>query len=208
VSLVLISLIGLPWTLLFIVLSALVALVAGFAADTFVKRGVLPENPNRTTTRTELSLGHELTNSLRTIHWHPRLVIKLLVTGIRESKMLLRWILLGVILASLLRVWVSDATFSTWFGATWIGLCLTMIATTLIEVCSEGSSPLAADLLHRGHAPGNAFAFLMGGVATDYTEMMVLRQATGSWKLALTLPLVTVPQVMVLGWWINHLSTL
>lgn len=207
VSLVLIGLIGLPWTLLFTVLSALVAVGAGIAADTLVKRGVLFGNPNRLTPREDFSLRHELSTSLRAIPWHPKLFLKLLSTGIRESKMLVRWIFLGVILASLRRAYVSDAAFSTWFGATWMGLCLTMIATTLIEVCSEGSSPLAADLLHRGHAPGNAFAFLMGGVATDYTEMMVLRQTMGSWKFALTLPIVTVPQVMVLGWLINHLAT-
>jgi uncharacterized protein len=207
VSLVLVSLIGLSWTLIFIVLSALVALGAGLAVDTLVKRGTLPGNPNRLTPTKNFSLRQELVASLRAIHWHPRLFAKIAMTGLRESKMLVRWILLGVILASLLQVWVSDDAFSTWFGATWTGLGLTLIATTIIEVCSEGSSPIAADLLHRAGAPGNAFVFLMGGVATDYTEMMVLRETTKSWKLALTLPLVTVPQVALLGWLINHFAT-
>ena len=81
-----------------------------------------------------------------------------------------------------------------------------MLATTLIEVCSEGSSPIAADLLTRAHAPGNAFAFLMAGVATDYTEIMGLKETTRSWKTALFLPLTTVPQTLLIGWLLNHFA--
>lgn len=44
----------------------------------------------------------------------------------------------------------------------------------------------------------------MGGVATDYTEIMVLRETTASWKIALFLPLITVPQVALLAWVVNR----
>jgi uncharacterized membrane protein YraQ (UPF0718 family) len=70
-------------------------------------------------------------------------------------------------------------------------------------VCSEGSSPIAADLLTRAKAPGNGFTFLMAGAATDYTEIMVLRETTQSWKAALILPALTVPQVLLIGWALN-----
>ena len=84
-----------------------------------------------------------------------------------------------------------------------MGLALTVLAATVIEVCSEGSTPIAADLLTRGQAPGNSFAFLMAGVATDYTEIMVLRETTKSWRIALLLPLVTLPQVIVVAVLLN-----
>jgi uncharacterized membrane protein YraQ (UPF0718 family) len=84
-----------------------------------------------------------------------------------------------------------------------MGLGLTVLAATIIEVCSEGSVPIAADLMNRAAAPGNAFTFLMAGVATDYTEVMVIRDTTRSWKLALFLPLVTVPQVILIGALLN-----
>jgi len=87
-----------------------------------------------------------------------------------------------------------------------MGLIFTLIAATIIEVCSEGSTPLAADLLTRAKSPGNSFAFLMAGVSTDYTEIMVLREATRSWKIALFLPLITVPQIFLIAWLVN-LST-
>lgn len=74
---------------------------------------------------------------------------------------------------------------------------------TVLEVFSEGSTPIAADIFTRAKAPGNGFAFLMAGVATDYTEIMILKDTTKSWKLALFLPLITVPQVLLVAWLIN-----
>ena len=39
----------------------------------------------------------------------------------------------------------------------------------------------------------------MTGVSTDYTEIMVRREATKSWRIALFLPLLTVPQVILIA---------
>lgn len=123
--------------------------------------------------------------------------------GLVESEMVLRWILFGVLLVSLVRAAVSPEAFTTYLGPTLMGLGVTIVVVTILEVCSEGSTPIAADILNRASAPGNSFAFLMGGVATDYTEIMVLKDATRSLKIALFLPLITVPQVLLLGWLIN-----
>lgn len=46
----------------------------------------------------------------------------------------------------------------------------------------------------------------MAGVATDYTEIMVLKDVTKSWKIALFLPLITLPQVLLIGWILNMAS--
>ncbi|KZY86225.1 hypothetical protein A3743_17265 [Oleiphilus sp. HI0072] len=93
--------------------------------------------------------------------------------------------------------------FQNYFGPTLLGLGATLIAATIIEVCSEGSTPIAADLMNRANAPGNSFAFLMTGVATDYTEVMVIKDTMKSWKTALYLPLLTVPQVIVVAMILN-----
>jgi hypothetical protein len=84
-----------------------------------------------------------------------------------------------------------------------MGLFLTLIAATVIEVCSEGSAPMASDLVTRAGAAGNGFTFLMAGVSTDYTEIMVLREVTKSTKFALFLPLLTIPQILILGYILN-----
>ena len=43
----------------------------------------------------------------------------------------------------------------------------------------------------------------MGGVATDYTEIMSLKETTSSWKLALFLPLISLPQTILIGVLLN-----
>ncbi len=48
---------------------------------------------------------------------------------------------------------MPEEAFAAWFGATIGGLWLTLLATTVIEACSEGSTPIAAGL-----SPGPAVA--------------------------------------------------
>ena len=202
---VLFGLIGIRWTLIFIFLSALVGLVTGIVVDRSIERGWVASNPNRINSIESLSFRDDIWGRLRQLHWKSGLLIRILKTGSLDSIMLIRWLLVGVIAAAALRTFVPQDVFGSWFGASLGGLALTMVATTLIEVCSEGGSPIAADLLSRAGAPGNAFAFLMGGVATDYTEMMVLREATSSWKLTLLLPLITLPQIILLAALLNSI---
>lgn len=202
-TIVLIALIGLKWTLVFIVLSALVAVVSGLVFDALAARGTLPGNPNRVDLPAHVPLAQAAGESWRAIRWRPRLAREIFASGLGESRMILRWILFGVVLAALIRVLLAPEVFADWFGPTLFGLGATLVATTVIEVCSEGSSPIAADILNRAGAPGNGFTFLMAGAATDYTEIMGLRERTGHWKIALFLPLVTVPQVLLVGWLLN-----
>jgi uncharacterized membrane protein YraQ (UPF0718 family) len=133
-------------------------------------------------------------------------LLNTLFLGLRESRMILRWLLFGIVLAALIQALVPSETMREWFGPSLLGLALTLLAATVLEVCSEGSTPIAADLFNRAGAPGNAFTFLMAGAATDYTEMMALRETTGRWSSTLILPLLTVPQVLVIGWIMNSWS--
>ena len=130
----------------------------------------------------------------------------MLKARLSESQMILRWIFFGTVLAAAIRAVVPADVFGDWFGPTWMGVLLTLVAATVIEVCSEGSSPIAADLVTRANAPGNGFAFLMAGAATDYTEIMALKETTRSWKMSLVLPMLTLPQVVVIAWMVNSLA--
>jgi len=204
-TLILFGLIGVQWTLVFIALSLVIGLITGAIFDALVQRGTLPDNPWREQLKDPRPVG-EMWGEL-----HQSLQFSLAGTGdiLREgfagSRVVIRWSLFGLILAGLIRALVPPEVFATWFGATFAGLWLTLLATTVIEVCSEGSTPIAADLMNRAQAPGNSFTFLMAGVATDYTEVMSIRDTTKSWKIALFLPLVTVPQVMLIGYLLNNL---
>ena len=201
-TLILVGLIGLPWTLLIIAASLLIALISGWIFDRLVARGTLPANPHQTEF-SEAPVWPLLKASWGEHDWSAPSVLSMFWQGLKDSKMVLRWIVFGVVLVALIRAFVPEEAFGVWFGASVSGLFLTLLAATLIEVCSEGSTPIAADLFNRAGAPGNAFTFLMAGAATDYTEIMAVKDTTRSWKIALFLPLVTVPQVLFIGWLMN-----
>jgi uncharacterized membrane protein YraQ (UPF0718 family) len=206
-TLILVSLIGPFWTLSFVGWSALVALLAGLGFERLVRRGVLPPNPHRVELSADFQWLPEAKKCFAGTRFDGSFWRSVIRAGFVESRMILRWIFFGAILAAGIRASFSAEAFGTWFGPTLAGLGLTLLATTVIEVCSEGSSPIAGDLLTRGRAPGNAFTFLMAGVATDYTEILSLRETTKSTKSALFLPLLTVPQVLLIGWLLNHFAT-
>ncbi len=202
-TLILWALIGLPWTLAFIALSMVVALVTGILFDVLVHRGTLPANPNRTELPEDFRFLPEARERLRGFRPDRPFLVETLREGLRGSRMVLRWIFFGILLAALVRTFIEAHHFQAWFGATVSGLLFTIAAATVIEVCSEGSVPIAGDLFSRAGAPGNAFAFLMSGVATDYTEVMSIQNTTRSWKIALFLPLLAVPQVILVALVIN-----
>lgn len=205
-TLVLIALIGLKWALAFIVLSLVIAIITGLIFDRLVSRGVLPANPNIIELNETFRFWPEARKGLSETNFDSSFFASMAMDGIKESRMVLRWILFGVVLAGLVQAFVDADSLQTYFGPTLAGLGLTVVVATIMEVCSEGSTPIAADLLTRARAPGNSFAFLMTGVATDYTEIMILKDTTKSWKFALFLPLITLPQVLVISWLINLAS--
>ncbi|MBL1146618.1 MAG: ATPase [Pseudomonadota bacterium] len=203
-TLILWGLIGFKWMLAFLLLSIGIGLVSGVIFDKLVARGILPGNHHR---QDEEAEG---TPQTLKIWWQQTkinfpLIKNIVADGMESGRIVVRWMLLGVVLAAAIRVFMPLESFQNWFGPTMLGLLATMIAATVIEVCSEGATPIAADILTRAAAPGNSFAFLMSGVATDYTEVMVLKDTTKSWKIALFLPLVVVPQVAIIAILMNIL---
>lgn len=203
-TIILIALIGLGWTLAFIALSMLIGIVTGLIFDRLVARKKLPENPNIAKHKNSSPIARQITGLLKQADYSPRAVVSLLGDGLRDSRMVFRWLFFGIVLATAIRATVPLDTYQTLFGPTLAGLFATLLVATVIEVCSEGSTPIAADIVTRAAAPGNGFTFLMAGIATDYTEVMVIRDTTQSWKIALFLPLLTLPQVLVIGWMLNQ----
>ena len=114
------------------------------------------------------------------------------------ANMTLWWILIGFMLAAIIQAYVPTSYFTSYLGGS-IGLVLTLLVATVIEVCSEGSAPLAFELFNKLGTLAHPFVFLMAGVVTDYTEIGLLWTNIGK-RTALWLPIVTVPQVLLLGW--------
>lgn len=205
-TIILIALIGIGWTAVFTILSMVIAIIAGLIFHSLMRAGTLPANPNQVDLPHDFHFWREARAGLKKAKFDGEFFTHVMKDGVTGSKIVLRWIFFGVVLAGLVRASISTEHFQTYFGASLAGLGATVVVATILEICSEGSSPIAADLLNRGGAPGNGFAFLMTGVSTDYTEIMSLQNTTGSWKIALFLPLVTVPQVLVIGWVMNQFA--
>lgn len=205
-TLILIGLIGFYWTISFIILSMIIAIITGMIFDKLVSAGTLPPNHNNIDLPEDFEFWKEAKKRFKETSFNTRFIKDMAINGVKDSRMVVRWVLFGILLAAILRVLFNPEQFEQYFGPSMLGLMVTVAVATILEVCSEGSTPIAADILNRAKAPGNGFAFLMAGVSTDYTEVMILKDTTKSWKIALFLPLITVPQVILVAWLINTFS--
>ncbi|MBI4343280.1 MAG: permease [Candidatus Omnitrophica bacterium] len=120
------------------------------------------------------------------------------------GRMVLGWVQFGLILSALAGGLVPHGVFERWLGPTPLGLLATLLIASIIEVCSEGTAPMAFELYRHTGALGNAFAMLMGGVVTDYTELGAVWRAIGR-RTVLWILLVTLPMVALVGLLLNVL---
>jgi len=194
---------------LFIIISAIViAIITGFVYQFLENKGLIEKNVNMA----EVEGDFSITKDIKVRFSNYRLNFKSLkndLAGIYKGAvslgdMVLWWILIGMGLASAAGAYIPENIFTAYMGPTMLGLIVTLGLATVIEVCSEGSAPMAFEIFRQTGALGNSFVFLMAGVATDYTEIGLLWHNVGK-KAAIWLPIITVPQVVLLGFLANIL---
>lgn len=188
---------------LYIIVCALViAVITGFIYQLLESKGLIESNKNVRETERGFSIVKDLKRRLKSYRITPDQIardIKGIFSGsISLANMVLWWILIGISLASLAAAYIPQNIFQNYMGPTVLGLLTTLIIATVMEVCSEGTAPLAFEIYRQTAALGNAFVFLMAGVVTDYTEIGLLWHNVGK-KVAIWLPIITVPQIVALG---------
>lgn len=204
-TLLIISLMGLPG-LLIVVVALAVAVITGLIFQRLDRRGLLDRNPHTVAVAPDFSIWQDLTARIQRRRWS----IQSLVSDLRGiargartlAQMVLLWVALGFVLSAVLGTAIPQGWWGRWLGPTPLGLLATLGVATIVEVCSEGTAPLAVELYRQTGALGNAFAFLMGGVVTDLTELSALWANLGR-RAVLWLLVVTLPQVFVIGWVLN-----
>ncbi len=205
ITVMLISLFGLKG--LFIIIAAMiVAINTGFIFIFLEKKGLIEKNKNIV----EVPKHFSILKDIRARAKNYKFGLETIVTdskGIARgalalSDMVLWWIILGILIASFAGAYIPVHFFHQFMGPTLLGLIVTLALATIIEVCSEGSSPLAFEIYRQTGALGNSFVFLMAGVATDYTEIGLLWSNVGR-RTAMWLPIVTVPQIVIIGYLAN-----
>ena len=191
--------------ILMIALAMLVAIVTGLVFQQLEQCGWIRGNPNTLIGVRSLEIGTRKEGQF------PKLLtpISYLLANILRScwnllEMILGWVTLGVVLAAMIATFVPSDFFYRWLGPTPRGLVVTMLGASVIEVCSEGSAPLAFEIYRQTIALGNTFAFLMAGVATDYTELGLIGSNMG-WKTALWLLAINLPLIFIMGLLLNSL---
>jgi hypothetical protein len=192
--------------ILIIISAVIIAINTGFIFMLLEKNGLIEKNKNIVEVADDFSIVKNWLSRVRDYKFSLKNIVndfKGVVNGaISLSNMVLWWIILGIFIASLAGAYIPTHFFHRFMGPTIFGLLVTLGLATIVEVCSEGSSPLAFEIYRQTGALGNSFTFLMAGVVTDYTEIGLLWHNVGR-RTALWLPVVAVPQVIVLGYLMN-----
>jgi len=188
---------------IFIIICAIiVAINTGFIFMFLEKKGLIEKNKNVIEVSDSFSILGDVKRRFKEYRFtFPGLLLDL--KGVARgslaiSGMVLWWIILGILIASITTAYIPAHLFHKFMGPTLVGLLITLGLATVIEVCSEGSAPLAFGIYQNTGALGNSFVFLMAGVATDYTEIGLLWTNVGR-RVALWLPVVSVPQIILIG---------
>ncbi len=192
--------------ILFILSAIIIAITTGFIYQFLDKKGIIECNKKEQVE--QFSVAEDIRKRIKSYNPTKKSLTKDL-KGVMEgawqlTKIILWWILIGMFLASVARAYVPKEFFTSYMSPTIAGLIVTLLLATVIEICSEGSAPLAFEIYRQTRAFGNTFTFLMAGVATDYTEIGLIWANIGK-KAALLLPIITVPQIIILGYLFNIL---
>lgn len=194
--------------ILVVLLALLIALVTGLLFQQLEKRGWVEVNVHSVEVTADFSIRRDLKEKFRKFHYTNAGFLAWSVKVWASIRMLLEmvlfWILLGVFLSALAAAFIPAHWFDRFLGPDVTGLFVTLAFATVLEICSEGTSPLAFTIYQKTGAFGNAFAFLMAGVVTDYTEVGLIWKNLGR-KSALWMLALSLPQVILIALFLNRL---
>ncbi|MFH1678206.1 MAG: permease [Candidatus Omnitrophota bacterium] len=198
----LIGFFGLIKAIYIVICAIIIAIISGLIYQVLESRNIIERNQNSLITEPGFSIIKDIKQRARSYNFSVKQILQDL-NGIYKgslalSNMVLWWILIGIGLASLAGAYIPGNIFQQYMGPTILGMMVTLFVATIIEVCSEGTSPLAFEIFRQTGALGNSFVFLMAGVVTDYTEIGLLWHNVGK-KTAIWLPIISVPQVIFWG---------
>jgi len=166
------SMMGLPFAVLRPVAALVTALCGGLAVGRLERRGALPD-----VTTADDDGSYEFSEVPHGL-WNK--VMEALRYGLWEMMQNIgKWLLLGLVVATLITVLLPDDFFTTW--ARWPLLNMVVIVAVAVPmyICATGSIPIAAALMLKGMSPGCALVLLMAGPAANVASMLVIGRAFG-----------------------------
>ena len=91
-----------------------------------------------------------------------------------------KWLVIGLVVAALITVFVSDDFFAVFKDNTLLSMLLVLAISIPMYICATGSIPIAVALMAKGLTPGAALVLLMAGPAANFASILVLRSKLGT----------------------------
>lgn len=206
ITILLLSFFGMKGALI-IAAALIISVCTGLGYVFLDKKNWIEKNPNTQSGLETFSIFDDLKKRWKNYRWNARELFlsdfqKILIGAWHLVRMVLWWVLIGMTLAAFIGAYLPATLFQKWMAKDLTGMCVTLALATVIEICSEGSAPLAFEIYRQTHALGNTFLFLMAGVVTDYTEIGLLWSNVGK-KTAFWLPAIAVPLTFLIGFLLN-----
>ena len=163
------SMMGLPFAILRPVAALVTALMGGMVVGHWERKGALGEVGE--TDNYEFS---ELPKGF----WNK--VLETFKYGFFDMMQSIgRWLLIGLVVATLITVLLPDDFFSTYARWPLLNMLIIVLVAVPMYVCATGSIPIAAALMLKGMSPGCALVLLMAGPAANLASMFVVNSAFG-----------------------------
>ena len=163
------SMMGLPFAVLRPLAALVTALYGGLAVGALERHGKLPEdagNEQYEFSNVTGGLANRMAEALR--------------YGFFEMMQNIgRWLVLGLVIATLITVLVPDEFFQTYARWPLLNMVVILLIAVPMYVCATGSIPIAAALMLKGLSPGCALVLLMAGPAANLASMLVISQSFG-----------------------------
>ena len=165
------SMMGLPFAILRPVAALVTAMLGGNVVGAIERRGKLQDDQ-------ECSDACSTGETLKPTLWG-RIVEALRYGFFEMVQNIGRWLVLGLIVATLITVLVPDDFFQTYARWPLLNMFVIVLVAVPMYICATGSIPIAAALMMKGLSPGCALVMLMAGPAANMASMLVISQSFG-----------------------------
>jgi len=163
------SMMGLPFAILRPVAALVTSLLGGLAVGHWERKGTLDDVRD--------DANYEF-NELPRGLWNK--VVETFKYGFFDMMQSIgRWLLIGLVVATLITVLLPDDFFSTYARWPLLNMFIIVLVAVPMYVCATGSIPIAAALMLKGMSPGCALVLLMAGPAANLASMFVVNSAFG-----------------------------
>ncbi|SFT84050.1 permease [Halomonas saccharevitans] len=117
-----------------------------------------------------------------------------------------KWVIIGVALGAGLHGFVPDGWFANNLGSgQWWNVPAAVLAGLPLYSNATGVIPVMESLILKGLPVGTTLAFCMSTVAASFPEFIMLKQVM-QWRLLATIFVILLANFMIVGWLINLLS--